>query len=106
MQVDVNLVEQELQAAAAVEAELRSALAALQRDYDTASVLTISLQEQLRDRDQRVRFQFGRVSSVLRLQGRKWHCWREPVRLCKCACAPTRLCACAWDVLGCWAGVH
>lgn len=55
MQVDVNLVEQELQAAAAVEAELRSALAALQRDFDTASVLNVSLQEQLKDRDQRVR---------------------------------------------------
>eukprot|EP00892_Ulva_mutabilis_P008523 jgi/Ulvmu1/6042/UM027_0019.1 len=54
VQVDVDLVEQELQAAAAVEAELRSAMAALQRDYDTASVLTISLQEQLKDRDQRI----------------------------------------------------
>lgn len=60
VQVDVDLVEQELQAAAAVEAELRSALAALQRDYDTATVLNASLQEQLRDRDQRVRLQFDR----------------------------------------------
>ena len=78
MQVDVNLVEQELQAAAAVEADLRAALAALQREFDTASVLTISLQEQLKDRDQRVRPDFfppvRRHMLCTAVRGPRMHC--------------------------------
>jgi hypothetical protein len=53
--ISADTIAAELKATAAAEAAVRSSLAALRREFEANEVIIMSLQEQLRERDRRVR---------------------------------------------------
>lgn len=55
VQVDVDLMTREIEKAAEGEAQAKSALEEMKRDLDTNTVIMMSLQEQLKERDAQVR---------------------------------------------------